>query len=100
MCLIACTLFGKGIMPSLVIKKPRYSRLSLANLDFSALILKPAAFSFFKTTFTLYKWSWKLPLLMIQKSSILALTYSKSLNNSFIFSWKISGLLHSPIGNF
>jgi len=39
-------------MPSLVIKKPRYSKLSLANFDFSALILKPAAFSLFKTILT------------------------------------------------
>ena len=49
MYLIACTLLGKGIMPYLVILKPRYNKLSLAKSDLSALILKPATFSVFKT---------------------------------------------------
>ena len=69
MSLIARTLSGKGIMPCLVILKPRYSKLYLAN-DFSALIMKPAALSFFTTIFTLFRWSSKLPLLKIERSSI------------------------------
>ena len=68
--LIACSISGKGIMLFLFILKPRYSKLSMAKNDFSALIFKPAAFSFFKTIFTLIRWSSKLPLLMINRSLI------------------------------
>ena len=38
MCLITCTLSGKGVIACLVILKPRYCKLSLAKDDFSALI--------------------------------------------------------------
>ena len=82
MCLIACTLSGKGIIPCLVLSKSRYSKLSLAQNDYSALILKPAAFSLLRTIFTLCRWSSKLTLLMMKRSLISALTYSKPLNNS------------------
>ena len=37
---------------------------------------------------------------MHTRSSIYVLTQSNPANSSFIFSWKISGLLHRPIGSF
>ena len=97
MSFIVCTVSGKGIIPCLVILKPIYSKLSLANFDYSALILKPATLSSFETIFTLFGWSSKLPLLLIIKLSIYALTYSKPLN---IFSWKIPGLLYNILGSY
>ena len=70
MSLIACIMSGKGIKPCLVIVKPRYSKLYLAKNDLFALILKPAAFSLFKTILTLFRWSSELPLLMINRLSM------------------------------
>ena len=57
MCLITYKSSGENIISCLLILKSRYSKLSLAKNDFSALMLKPAAFSFFKTIFTLFMWS-------------------------------------------
>ena len=53
MFLIASTLLGRGMMPSLVILKPKYSSSSFAKKDFSAFTLKPAACSFLSTLPTL-----------------------------------------------
>ena len=44
--------------------------------------------------------SWKDLLLIIKRSSMYYLTYSRPLNNLFIFSWNISGLLHGHMGRF
>ena len=51
LCLIACILSDKGIIPCLVIFENQ--KLSMTKIDFSALILKAAAFTLFKTIFTL-----------------------------------------------
>ena len=45
---IASTLSGKGIMPCLVILKPRYSSTYLAKKDFSVFTLKSADLSLIK----------------------------------------------------
>ena len=90
--LIACTLTGIGIIPCLVILKPRDSKLSLTKDDFSALILKPNTI-FFKL-FLLYLHG------LIHRSSMQALTYSKPSNDSSIFSWKISRLLQISLAIF
>ena len=47
MFLIAPTLSGKGIMPSLIIFKPKYSTSFLAKKDFSTFTLKPVNFNLF-----------------------------------------------------
>ena len=70
-CFIAYTLSDKDNLHPLLVLKPRYSKLSLAKKDSFALILKPAALSIFNTIFTPFRWSSKLPLLMINKSSML-----------------------------
>ena len=99
MSLIASTLSGKGIMPCLGILNPRYSSSFLAKTYFSALTSNPFYFSLLSTLSNLSMWSSKDLLLIIKRSSMYVLT-SRPLNNSFIFSWNISGLLNSPMGSF
>ena len=85
MFLIASTLWGKGIVPCLIILNPRYSRSFPAKKDFSTFTLNPFCFNLLNALSILLMWYSKYLLLIINRSSIYVVTYSRPLNNLYIF---------------
>src|SRR5687768_13493520 len=96
---IASTFFVMGLIPFLVIQYPRYSSSAWQKEHLDAFIFRPASDNWFKAPSRCSKCSLKSVLDIISKSSRYALANSKPTISSLIFSWKISGLLHSPIGS-
>ena len=66
--------------------------------DFLILNLSLFYLIFCSNCCNLFKWSDKPPLVIIKRSSIYALIKSNLQNIPFIFSWKMSGELRTPIG--
>src|SRR5688572_29429564 len=96
---IASTFFVTGLIPFLVIQYPRYSSSAWQKEHLDAFIFRPASNNWVKTCSRCSRCSLKSVFDIISKSSRYALANSNPTISSLIFSWKMSGLLHSPIGN-
>ena len=94
MFLIASIFLDMGCIPSWLIHYPRYSKSSHSTNDFLALTFSPAFFCRWKTISRWCKWSCQSDFVVINRSSIYILTYSRSPIKDDIFSWKISGLFN------
>ena len=71
-----------------------------AKHDLDAFIFSPAVSSFSNTVSNCLRCSSNDSFVIIKRSLMYARTQSNPAKSSFIFSWKMSGLLHRPIGNF
>ena len=79
-------------------RNPDIPSRSVQNLNFSILHLSPFALSFVSNSSNLFKWLDQSSLVIIKMSLIYALINYIPRNISFIFSWKLSGELNTPIG--
>ena len=96
---MASTFLFTGRIPFHVTQKPRYSIWVCPKNYFSILHLRLFSLIFFRNISSLFKWLDQSPLVIINISLIYAQINSNPRNISFIFSWKISGKLHMPIGS-
>ena len=94
------TLDGNGIIPLVLTQKLRYSVYFCPKNDFSALNSNTASVIICRTFSIAFRWFLNSFLLTNSISSIYSRTMSNPLNSSDIFSWKIWGLLQTPIRNF
>ena len=86
-----------GHIPFQVTQKPIHSISVYPKNDFFKIILKPVFFNILCVSSNLSKWSNQSPLVIINRSLMYAWINSNPLNISFIFSWKMSRDLLTPI---
>src|SRR5688572_27450725 len=94
---IASTFFVTGLIPFLVIQYPKYSSSAWQKEHLDAFIFRPASNNWFEACSRCSRCSLKSIFDIISKPSRYAQTNSNPTISLLIFSWKISGLLHSPI---
>ena len=98
--LMAYNLNARGLTLSLITQTTRYSIFVRPNNYSSVFYFNPASASFCKTFSRDFNWSAK-PFLVITSTLCMYIcTISKPLNILDIFSWRISGVLQTPIGSF
>ena len=85
-------------IPVLVTQKPRYSILVCLKDDFLILHWSPLSLRFFSISYNFSKRLYQSPLVIINRSLMYAQIHSNPRNILFMFSWKMSGELLTPIG--
>src|SRR5687768_16308077 len=96
---MAFTFLVTGLIPLWVIQSPKYSSSVWQNELLLALIFRPASDNLVRACSSWSKCSSMLPLLIRSRLPRLACANTKPTMCSLIFSWKMLGLLHSPMGS-
>ena len=94
---MASTLLFIGRIPFRFTQKSRYFISVFPKKDFLILHLSPSSLSFLVSV-TISRWSDQPPLVIINRSYMYYQINPNPRNIYFIFSWKISGELLTPIG--
>ena len=86
-----------GRIPFQVTQKPRYSIVVCPKNGFLILHLSPFSLRFYIVSSIFSKWSYQLPLVIMSRSSMYTRINSNPWNLLFIFYWKFSEKLQTPI---
>ena len=98
MLVIANNVLLSGLTPFRVTQKPKYSILVWPKKEFSVLHLSPYYFIYIRLSSNFVKYSFQSKFVKSKSSSINARIKFNPWNSSFIFSWKMSDELLTPIG--
>ena len=98
--LIPSNFDDRGLVPLLITQNISYSVSVCPNNVSSTFTFNTASAIFFITLSSAFIWSAKFYLVITITSSMYTRTTSKMSKILDIFSWKIAGLLHTPIGSF
>jgi len=96
--MMALTLSHMGSVLLRAIQHPKCSSCERLKNDFVMFTLSPALCGLLSTGSSFLRWSLNVPHVGHSRSSMCVQTNASPSISSLIFSWKMSGLLHNPIG--
>ena len=93
-------IFDVGFTPLYITQKPKYSISGWPKNDFSTLNFSPFNCSLISTCSRFAKWLVQSLAIKTNRPLRYAQIFPKTWNSLFIFPWKMSRELHTPIGSF